>query len=132
MHYTLLIHANEPKPGEVPDEAFAEMEQAFGDYLTALNEAGVLLGAEMLLPQQASTTVTRRSGSTEVQDGPFAETKEALAGVFILDVADLDAALAWAEKCPAAGYGTVEVRPVAISGHGGVWSSPDCPAKPTA
>lgn len=92
----------------------------------------MLLGAEMLLPQQASTTVTRRSGSTEVQDGPFAETKEALAGVFILDVADLDAALAWAEKCPAAGYGTVEVRPVAISGHGGVWSSPDCPAKPTA
>ncbi len=130
MHYTLLIHAPEPQPGEVPDEAFAEMEQAFGTYLTALHEAGVLLGAEMLLPQHDSTTVSRRTGATQVQDGPFAETKEALAGVFILDVTDLDAALAWAEKCPAASYGTVEVRPVAISGHGGVWSTPDCPARP--
>ena len=132
MHYALLLHSREPQAGEVPDEAFAEMEKAFGTYLTALHEAGVLLGAEILESQQATTTVTLRTGTTQVHDGPFAETKEALAGVFTIDVADLDAALAWAEKCPATSYGSVEVRPVAISGHGGVWSAPDCPAKPSA
>ena len=58
----------------------------------------------------------------EVQDGPFAETKEALAGVFVVDVPDLDAALGWAEKCPGAQYGVVEVRPCATSVIDGVWT----------
>ena len=73
--------------------------------------------------------MTLRTGGLQVQDGPFADTKEAMAGVFVIDVPDLDAALGWAEKCPAASYGVIEVRPVATSGTSGTWSQPDCPAR---
>ena len=62
----------------------------------------MLRSADVLQPTAATTTVTRRDGGLRVQDGPFAETKEALAGVFVLEVPDLDAAIGWAEKCPGA------------------------------
>src|SRR5207237_960974 len=81
--------------------------QAFGAYGRALASAGVLLSADVLQPTAAATTVTRREGGLRVQDGPFAETKEALAGIFLLDVPDLDAAIGWAEKCPGAQWGVV-------------------------
>jgi hypothetical protein len=70
----------------------------------------VLLSADVLQPSAATTTVTRRDGGLQAQDGPFAETKEALAGIFVLEVADLDAAIGWAEKCPGPQWGVVEVR----------------------
>ncbi len=56
-----------------------------------------------------------------MQDGPFADTKEKLAGVFVIEVDDLDAAIAWAEKCPGAQYGVLEIRPAAISFSNGSW-----------
>lgn len=121
MRYTLLITAPEPTDGEVSTETMAEMKQLMGDYVAALHTAGVLLAAEVLQPAEISTTVTRRGGTVEIQDGPFADTKEALAGLFILDVADLDAAIAWAERHPMATYGTVEVRPAAVSVVDGTW-----------
>jgi hypothetical protein len=65
--------------------------------------------------------VTLRGGRLEIQDGPFADTKEKLAGVFLIDVPDLDAALAWAEKCPGAQYGVIEIRPAAIVFADGQW-----------
>ena len=70
----------------------------------------------------ATTTVTCREGGLRVQDGPFAETKEALAGVFVLDVPDLDAAIGWAEKCPGAQWGVIEVRPTATALVKGEWT----------
>src|SRR5690606_40196955 len=69
----------------------------------------LLHSAEVLQPSFATTTVSRHNGDTRVQDGPFADSKEQLAGLFVLDVPDLDAALAWAEKCPAAQWGAVEI-----------------------
>ena len=87
----------------------------------ALEEAGVLHAAEVLQPSVVTTTVSRQNGSTQVQDGPFADTKEQLAGIFVLEVPDLDAALAWAEKCPAAQWGTVEIRPTAVHFRAGQW-----------
>ncbi|MFE6970709.1 YciI family protein [Isoptericola sp. NPDC057653] len=122
MRYALLLHNPEPAPGEIPAEGIAEMERLFSEYADALVGAGVLVGADILQFSHATTTVTRRTGATQVQDGPFAETKEALAGVFVVDVPDLDAAVAWAEKCPGATYGSVEVRPVATSVVGGSWT----------
>ena len=62
-----------------------------------------------------------KQGTLQVQDGPFAETKESFAGIFMLELPDLDAALAWAERCPAAWWGTVEVRPAATSYRDGAW-----------
>jgi hypothetical protein len=123
MRYSLLMHYREPAEGEISEEALAQAREAFGAYGRALESAGVLVAAEVLAGTPATTTVTLRNGSTEIQDGPFAETTEALAGVFLLDVPDLDAAIGWAEKCPGAQWGVVEVRPVATSFLEGAWTS---------
>ena len=122
MRYALLLHNREPAEGEIDPEAITAMQEAFGAYGRALEAAGVLVAAEVLQSQDVTTTVTLRDGSLQVQDGPFAETKEALAGVIVVDVPDLDAALAWAEKCPGATYGVVEVRPAATSFVNGSWT----------
>jgi hypothetical protein len=122
MRYALLMHYREPADGEISEDALAEAREAFGAYGRALEQAGVLLSADVLRPTQATTSVSRRSGELVVQDGPFAETKEALAGVFLVEVADLDAAIGWAEKCPGAQWGFVEVRPTATAFVGGGWT----------
>jgi len=122
MRYALLLHYQEPAEGEISEEAIAEAKEAFGVYGRALEQAGVLRSADVLQPLAASTTVTRRDGGLRVQNGPFAETKEALAGVFLIDVPDLDAAIGWAEKCPAAQWGAIEVRPTATTFADGVWT----------
>jgi hypothetical protein len=122
MRYALLMHYREPGQGEIGEEAIAEAREAFGAYGRALEAAGVLLSADVLQPSAATTTVTRRDGGLRVQDGPFAETKEALAGIFVLEVADLDAAIGWAEKCPGAQWGVIEVRPTATAFVHGAWT----------
>lgn len=122
MRYALLLHYQESAEGDISEEAIAEPKEAFGVYGRALEQAGVLLSADVLQGSAASTTVTRREGGLRVQDGPFAETKEALAGVFLIDVPDLDAAIGWAEKCPAAQWGVVEVRPTATAFINGGWT----------
>lgn len=122
MRYALLLHYQEPVEGEISEEMIAEAQEAFGVYGRALEQAGVLLSADVLQPVAASTTVTRREGVSRVQDGPFAETKETLAGVFLVDVPDLDAAIGWAEKCPAAQWGVIEVRPTATAFVDGGWT----------
>jgi len=122
MRYVLLMSYREPAEGEISEEAIAEAMEAFGAYGRALQEAGVLLSGDVLQPTAATTTVTRRDGGLRVQDGPFAETKEALAGIFVVDVPDLDAAIGWAEKCPGAQWGVIEVRPTATALVSGEWT----------
>ena len=114
MRYTLLLHYVEATPEDIGQEAIEEGMKAFHAYAQALEEAGVLVSAEVLQPSSSTTTLRRRSGSVQVQDGPFADTREQLAGTFVLDVPDLDAAIAWAEKCPAAEWGAIEIRPSAV------------------
>ena len=123
MRYMLLMNYGEPAPGEIPEELVRETQEAFGAYGRALEEAGVLVAAEVLTSTESATTLTLRHGSLEVQDGPFAETKEALAGVFVIDVPDLDAALGWAEKCPGAQFGVMEVRASQTSFVAGAWTA---------
>ena len=122
MRYALLMHYREPGEGEISEEAIEAAQEAFGAYGRALESVGVLLSADVLQPTAATTSVTRREGSLQVQDGPFAETKEALAGVFMVEVPDLDAAIGWAEKCPGAQWGVVEVRPTATAFINGAWT----------
>jgi hypothetical protein len=81
-------------------------------FTKAINDAGINLGGEALLPAPMATTVQVKDGQTLTTDGPFAETKEGLGGFYILECKDLDDALAWAAKCPGSWYGKVEVRPV--------------------
>lgn len=114
MRYTLLLHYVEAAPEDIGQAAIEEGMAAFQAYARALDEAGVLVSAEVLQPSSSTTTVRRRNGSIQVQDGPFVDSKEQLAGTFVLDVPDLNAALAWAEKCPAVEWGTVEIRPSAV------------------
>lgn len=121
MRYALLLNSAEPADGDVPQEAISQMQEAFGTYGEALEEAGVLVAAEVLTSTSAATTVTLRNGSLQIQDGPLSDTKEALGGVFVIDVPDLDAALMWAERCPGAQYGVIEVRAAATSFVAGSW-----------
>jgi len=121
MRYSLLMIQPEAGQAGVSQEAIAEAMKAFDLYAKALNDAGVLVSAEVPQPTTASTTVTLRNGALQVQDGPFADTKEQLGGVFVIDVPDLDAALAWAEKNPAAQWGSIEIRPTAVYSTDGTW-----------
>ncbi len=121
MRYSLLLINQEAQDAGVTEEDMAPFRVAFDEYGKALEAAGVLLAAEILEPAAATTTVMLRGGSLQVQDGPFADTKEKLAGVFLIDVPDLDAAIAWAERCPGAQYGVLEIRPSAISFAEGQW-----------
>ncbi|MFI9485103.1 YciI family protein [Promicromonospora sp. NPDC052451] len=122
MRYTILLHYPEMTPEHLGEDALAEGQRAFAAYATALDQAGVLLSAEVLQPSSATTTVTVRDGELRVQDGPFADTKEQLGGTFVVDVPDLDAALAWAQKAPSVQWGTVEVRPSATHFENGTWT----------
>lgn len=77
-------------------------------------KAGVFVDTDWLLAVETATTLSATSGSVQVQGGPFAETKETLGGFFVIDVPDLDTALEWAGKCPAAQFGKVEIRASAM------------------
>jgi hypothetical protein len=121
MRYTLLLHYVEMTAEELGQDTFEAGKAAFHAYGKDLDGAGILISAEVLQPSANSTTVTFKNGNLQVQDGPYADTREQLAGTFVLDVPDLDAALAWAEKCPAAQWGTIEIRPSAVRFADGEW-----------
>ena len=113
MRYTLFLYGNEAlEASATPEEAEAE-QQAFDVYIQSLTEAGAFVATDWLQPSHTATTVTLRNGRS-IQDGPYADTKEQLGGYFAIDVPDLDSAIAWAEKCPAAQGGFIEVRPSAM------------------
>ncbi|MCL6422923.1 YciI family protein [Brachybacterium sp. JHP9] len=127
MRYLLAFHADHPDSTDeaaLSAEVVAEMQQLMTDFANALETAGIMVAAEMLAPPAGAAAVTRRSGATVIEDGPFAAAKEALAGVFIIDAADRDAAIAWAERFPGASYGTVEVRAAGASYIDGRWQQP--------
>jgi hypothetical protein len=121
MRYTLLLHYPEMTSEDIGEEAIDEGKAAFHAYASALDEAGVLVSAEVLQPVRSTTTLTMGDSGLRVQDGPYADTKEQLGGTFVLDVPDLDAALAWAEKCPVVHWGSIEIRPSAVRFEGGRW-----------
>lgn len=121
MRYTLLLHYPEMSEEELGSEALAEGQRAFASYAATLQAAGVLLGAEVLQPSTSSTTVRMRDGALQVQDGPFADTKDQLGGTVTIDVDSLDAAIAWAREAPPVGWGAVEIRPGAVHTVDGVW-----------
>jgi hypothetical protein len=112
MQYLLMIYSDEKAMAAVTEAQGGQMLAAYNAYAEAMGKAGVLQGGNRLRPTSASTTVRVANGKTTVLDGPYVETKEQLGGYFLIDVPDLDAALSWAERCPGASTGLVEVRPV--------------------
>ena len=112
MQYLLLLHADESGwDAMTPAEQGAGIAayQAYGE---ALTKAGALVGSNRLQPAATATTIRVVDGKSQVHDGPFADTKEQLGGYYLIEAADLDAALRWAERCPGAHHGIIEVRPV--------------------
>ena len=102
---------------DLADRAATALDEAHemppGDERTeAMQKAGVMKAGDRLKPTASATTVRAANGKTEVLNGPYAETKEQLGGYYIIDVPDLDAAISWAARCPGAGHGTIEVRPI--------------------
>ena len=112
MKYLLQIYGSESTENAMPEHEMGALMEAFGAYTEALIKAGALLAGERLRPVSDATSVRVRDGKTEVLDGPFAETREQFGGYYLIEAPDLDAALAWAARCPSATYGTIEVRPV--------------------
>ena len=112
MQYMLLIHSSETAMQTLPQDAIAKMHAAYMAYTDAITQAGVVVNGNRLRPTSATTTVRVVDGKTQVLDGPYAETKEQLAGYYLIDVPDLDAALSWATRCPGASAGAIEVRPI--------------------
>jgi hypothetical protein len=112
MNYTLLIYEGAADFAMRKDPARAPgYWAAWPPYADALRKAGVFVGGAGLQGPETATTVRLRDGSRAVQDGPYADTKEQLGGFFIIDVANLDAALEWAARAPIGPGGVVEVRP---------------------
>jgi len=110
MQYLLLLTYRPEDNTQPGPELDAEM-QRWGELNAEMREAGVWVGAAGLSSDTA-TTVRAPAGETVITDGPYAETKEVLFSFIILDVEDLDAAIAWAEKMPAARYGSIEIHPM--------------------
>jgi hypothetical protein len=112
MQYLLLIYDNEAAMATASEADKGQMTAAYGAYTEAMAKAGVLGGGNRLRPTSTATTIRSPGGKTQVLDGPYAETKEQLGGYYLIEAPDLDAALSWAERCPGAAMGAIEVRPI--------------------
>ena len=112
MKYTILVYENTADFTARTDGARRDAYWgAYRAYTKALADAGVMVGGAGLQPPPLATTVRLRDGKRQVQDGPFADTKEQLGGYYVIEVPGLDQALDWAARCPSAASGSVEVRP---------------------
>lgn len=115
MRYMLLIYSTETRMQQLSSQ---EAEQIRAGHWTVMDQTarhGIFRGAEPLKPASSATTVRIQEGRPLITDGPFAETKEQLAGYYILDCNDLDEAIHWAAKIPTSclgGSGCVEIRPI--------------------
>jgi hypothetical protein len=112
MKYLLTLYA---APGAEPAPGTPEFDAMMGEYMKlGEGSTGVATfhGGEGLQGVETATTLRKRGGKVETMDGPFAETREHLGGFYLIEAADLDAALRFAAEIPAARYGSVEVRPV--------------------
>lgn len=112
MKYVALVYYDEATMQKLSQQQWDALNQeciACGD---SLRERNSMLGGQALQPTTIATTLRVRSGQVEITDGPFAETKEQLAGFYLLDVKDLNEAIHVASKIPPARYGSIEIRPV--------------------
>lgn len=130
MKYMLMLYADEKAGAEIPPDDMAAAMQSLGAYQAALEKAGAFVATAALQPTWEARTLrmeggetTRHVGSTgnvyyaneggelKVHDGPYAETREQFGGYYIIEAADMDEALKWAARCPAAQWGPIEIRP---------------------
>jgi hypothetical protein len=111
MRYLLLIYTAETDE-QPPDDVAAASHAAYGAFTADIKARGLFQAGEALTPTSTATTVRVVDGETVTTDGPFAETKEALGGFYLIEARDLDEAIETAAKIPAAAEGSIEVRPI--------------------
>jgi hypothetical protein len=114
MRYMMLIYSKE-RDAQMPPEEAARIYAGHAAVMEEASRKGILQGAEPLSPTSTATTVRVADGKPLITDGPFAETKEQLAGYYILDCADLDEAIEWAARIPSGckgAEGCIEIRPL--------------------
>ncbi len=114
MKYTLFLYNDEAQIANAPAPALQQVKAAFEAYTKSLKDAGVFVTTDWLRPSSTATVLSVREGARRIQDGPYAASKEQLGGFYVIDVPNLDDALRWAERCPAAQRGLIEVRPSAM------------------
>ncbi len=112
MKYLLTLYTAEAGWARMTADEKQQGMAAYMAFSEALKKSGALIAADRLQPVSTATTVRVADGKTQVLNGPYADSKEQLGGYYLIDVADLDAALSWAARCPAASHGVVEVRPL--------------------
>jgi hypothetical protein len=112
MQYLLMIYSQENGWDQMTDSERQQGVAAYQAYTESLKKAEVLVGANRLQQTNTATTVRLVDGKPQVLDGPYSDSKEQLAGYYLIDAPNLDAAIAWAARCPGAGHGIMEVRPV--------------------
>jgi hypothetical protein len=112
MQYLLMIYSEETRWSQMTDSERQQGVAAYQAYTESLKKAGALVGANRLQQSNSATTVRLVDTKPQVLDGPFSDSKEQLAGYYLIDVPNLDAAIAWASRCPGAAHGAMEVRPV--------------------
>jgi hypothetical protein len=121
MQYLLMIYSEVDRWNRLTDSERQQGVAAYQAYTESLKKAEALVGANRLQHTNTATTVRLVDGKPQVLDGPYSDSKEQLAGYYLIDVPNLDAAIAWASRCPGAGHGIMEVRPV--------WTAPsDAPS----
>jgi hypothetical protein len=113
MKYLIMIYQSESDAAEMQEEAARNnMLAEYGKLTASLHETGQFVASERLRPVATATTVRVRNGKTLTTDGPFAETREQLAGFYMIESEHLDDAIAIASRIPAARFGSIEVRPI--------------------
>jgi hypothetical protein len=112
MQYMLLIYTDAAAEAEFQAQPAETRYAPWIAYSKALRESGIMVGGNELAPPATATTLRLRDGRRQVQDGPVAATKEQLGGYYVIEAPDLDTALDWAARCPAAATGSIEVRPL--------------------
>jgi len=112
MRYLALIYQEEQDMATMDPTQADSQTAAYDEFTKAVRDAGVFRAGEALQPTSAATTVRVRDGRTLTTDGPFAETREALGGFYLLDCQNLDEAIEWAAQIPGARYGSIELRPI--------------------
>ncbi|WP_409526384.1 YciI family protein [Nitrincola sp. MINF-07-Sa-05] len=112
MKYLALVYYQESIMNAMTEQEWHDLNQKCIQCVGRLTEAGHFIAGQALQPVETATTVRVRNGETLISDGPFAETKEQLAGFYLLEARDLNEAIQLAEKIPPAQLGSIEVRPI--------------------
>ena len=112
MKFLLMLMADEKAGAAIPPEQMAGFMGQLAAYQETLSKAGAFVATAALQPTDTARTISNANGELKVHDGPYADTREQLAGYFFIDVDDIEQAVAWANRCPSSKYGAIEIRPI--------------------